>query len=74
MNIYLNELNKLNKQCLCHYSLICCSNWSPSINSIKLIDEYLNNRKLIQNIIYKRYISLICNQNKLYSGVKRFNN
>jgi ubiquitin-protein ligase len=61
----LNELHKINKRCLCHYSLICYSNWSPAINSIRLIDEYLNNRKLIQGIIYKRYISLICNSNKL---------
>ena len=59
----IKELNKLDMLCLCYKSLICYSNWSPSINSIKLIDEYLNNRKLIQNIIYKKYISIICNKN-----------
>ena len=58
---YFQNILKLNGiKCLCCSSLLCTSNWSPSIKMVKILNEIENNRTLIKAILYTRLVRQVC--------------
>ena len=60
LRIKLPELKAKGIDCLCCKSLTCVNNWKPSKRIIDILDEFFNNKKLIKNIIYNRFLKGIC--------------
>ena len=46
--------------CLCCHSILCTSNWAPIKMIHNVFDEVLQNKKLIQSIIYTLLVREIC--------------
>ena len=47
-------------ECLCCQSLLCTSNWAPIKMIHNIFDEVLENKRLIQAIIYTYLVREIC--------------
>ena len=59
------KLNEKGITCLCCESILCKNRWNPSIKIINIVDEYFNNRKLICDIIKKKFVEVICIKNNI---------
>ena len=51
--------------CLCCKSLTCNLNWKPTKRIINLLDEFIDNKKIVLSIIYKRFLRSICIKNNI---------
>jgi hypothetical protein len=65
LRLKLPELKSKGIKCLCCKSLTCTNNWKPSKRIIDIIDEFFYNKKLIKNIIDKRFLKSICDKFKI---------
>ena len=59
------ELRNIGIHCLCCKSIICAARWNPAIKLIDIIDEYFDNKKLINKFINKKYIRLVCESKRI---------
>ena len=70
------ELNKMDIKCLCCSTILCPGNWSPSVTLIKVVDEYQYFKSIIKSIIYKYYLYIIMQENKipieLYDNIAKY--
>lgn len=57
---FRNILNINGIKCLCCSSLLCTSNWSPSIKMVTILNEIEKNRAFIQAILYTRLVRKVC--------------